>query len=125
MQTKCIYRVCTVRVTSWRHIKIRHVVNITETQYLHSDSMQTTFFYLERLAKKLADDRCSSIPKGSIYYINICTYWPVFSTGFLLNKILVSNYLIEILINICFKLLPCLVLISALCRDFKTLINFN
>ena len=34
-----------------------------------SDYMQTTFFYLGRFLKKLADDQCSSITKGSIYYI--------------------------------------------------------
>ena len=31
--------------------------------------MQTTFFYLERFLKKLADDQCSSITKGSSYHI--------------------------------------------------------
>ncbi len=31
--------------------------------------MQTTFFYLERFLKKLADDHCSSITKGSIYHV--------------------------------------------------------
>ena len=31
--------------------------------------MQTTFFYLEKLLKKLADNQCSSISKGSIYHI--------------------------------------------------------
>ncbi len=31
--------------------------------------MQTTFFYLERFLKKLADDQCSYITKGSIYHI--------------------------------------------------------
>ncbi len=32
-----------------------------------SDYMQTTFFYLGRVVKKLADDQCSSITKGSIH----------------------------------------------------------
>ncbi len=36
-----------------------------------SDFMQTTFFYLERFLKKLADDQCSSITKGSITYIKV------------------------------------------------------
>ncbi len=31
--------------------------------------MQTTFFYIERFLKKLADDQNSSINKGSIYQI--------------------------------------------------------
>ncbi len=31
--------------------------------------IQTTFFYLERFLKKLADDQCFSITKGSIYHI--------------------------------------------------------
>ncbi len=31
--------------------------------------MQTTVFYLGRFLKKLADDQCSSIAKGSIYHI--------------------------------------------------------
>ncbi len=35
-----------------------------------SDFIQTTFFYLGRFLKKLADDQCSSITKGSIYHIN-------------------------------------------------------
>ncbi len=34
-----------------------------------SDHIQTTFFYLERFVKKLADDRWSSITKGSIYHL--------------------------------------------------------
>ncbi len=32
--------------------------------------MQTTFFYLGKFLKKLADDQCSSMTKGSIYHIN-------------------------------------------------------
>ncbi len=31
--------------------------------------MQSTFFYLERFLKKLADDQCSSLSKSSIYHI--------------------------------------------------------
>ncbi len=31
---------------------------------------QNTFSCLENFLKKLADDQCSSIPKGSIYHIN-------------------------------------------------------
>ncbi len=34
-----------------------------------SDYMQTTFFNRGRFLKKLADDQCFSITKGSIYYI--------------------------------------------------------
>ncbi len=34
-----------------------------------SDYTQTTFFYLERFLKKLADDQFSSITKGIIYHI--------------------------------------------------------
>ncbi len=34
-----------------------------------SDYTQATFFYLERFLKKLSDDQCSLIPKGSIYHI--------------------------------------------------------
>ncbi len=34
-----------------------------------SDFMQSSFFYIDRFRKKLADDRCSSITKGSIYHI--------------------------------------------------------
>ena len=33
-----------------------------------SDYMQSTFFYLGRFIKKLADHQCSSITKGSIYH---------------------------------------------------------
>ncbi len=40
-----------------------------KTQYLHFNFMQTTFFYLERFLKKLAEDQCSFITKGSIYHI--------------------------------------------------------
>ena len=32
-----------------------------------SDYIQTTFFYPGRFFKKLADDQCSSITKGSMY----------------------------------------------------------
>ncbi len=35
-----------------------------------SDYIQTTFFYLGRFLKKLADDHCCSITKDSIYDIN-------------------------------------------------------
>ena len=35
-----------------------------------SDFMQTAFFYLGRFLKKLADDQCSSITKGSICHIS-------------------------------------------------------
>ncbi len=31
--------------------------------------MQSTFFYLGRFLKKLADDQCSSIIRGSIYFM--------------------------------------------------------
>ncbi len=44
-----------------------------------SDFMQTTFLYLGKFLKKLADDQCSSITKGSIYRINHITTvvdWP-------------------------------------------------
>ena len=34
-----------------------------------SDCTQTTFFYLGRFQKKIPDDQCSSITKGSIYQI--------------------------------------------------------
>ncbi len=34
-----------------------------------SDYMQTTFIYLGWFLKKLADDQCSSITKGSIYHM--------------------------------------------------------
>ena len=34
-----------------------------------SDFMKSTFFYIERYLKKLADDQYSSITKGSIYHI--------------------------------------------------------
>ena len=40
-----------------------------------SEYMQTTFFYLERFLKKLADDQCSLITKSSIYHIkHMCIY---------------------------------------------------
>ncbi len=34
-----------------------------------SNYIQSTSFYLGKFLKKLADDQCSSIPKGSIYNI--------------------------------------------------------
>ena len=37
--------------------------------YAFSDFMQTTFFYLGKSLKKLADDQCSSITIDSIYHI--------------------------------------------------------
>ena len=53
-------------------------------------SLQTTFIYLGRFLKKLANDQSSSITKGSIYhvkhvYIQPCTTivdWPEISTVF-------------------------------------------
>ena len=39
-----------------------------------SDFMQTTFFYLWRFVKKLADDQCSSILKAVSIISNICRY---------------------------------------------------
>ncbi len=39
--------------------------------------MKTTFFYLEKSLKKLADDQCSSIAKGSIYHINHISIQPL------------------------------------------------
>ncbi len=42
-----------------------------KTQYGISDYMQTTFFYLGRFLKKLADDQSASITKGSIYHIKL------------------------------------------------------
>ena len=41
-----------------------------------SDYMQTTFFYLGRFIKKLADDQCSSITKVSIYHIKHMSIQP-------------------------------------------------
>ncbi len=46
---------------------ITHCILILSTL---SDFMQTNFFYLGRFLKKLVDDQCSSITKGSIYHIN-------------------------------------------------------
>ncbi len=40
-----------------------------KTRICISDFMQATFFYLGRFLKKLADDQCSSITKGSVYHI--------------------------------------------------------
>ncbi len=39
-----------------------------------SDYMQSTFFFLERFLKKLADEQCSFITKGSIYQTQLCGY---------------------------------------------------
>ena len=33
------------------------------------DHMQSTFFCIRKLLKKLAEDQCSSITKGTLYYI--------------------------------------------------------
>ncbi len=48
-------------------------------QYLHFRFMETTFFYRGRFPKKVADDQCSSITKGSIYHIKH-TYIQSFTT---------------------------------------------
>ncbi len=37
--------------------------------------IQTIFFYLENVLKKLAGDQCSSITKGSIYHIKHTTFY--------------------------------------------------
>ncbi len=42
--------------------------------------MQTTFFYLGRFLKKLADDQCYPIIKSSIYHINHNMYIQHFTT---------------------------------------------
>ncbi len=42
----------------------------------NSDYVQTTFFYLGRFLKKLADDQCSSITKFSIYHIKYMSIQP-------------------------------------------------
>ena len=41
-----------------------------------SDYMQTTFFYLGRFLKKLADDQCFLISKGSIDHIKHMSIQP-------------------------------------------------
>ncbi len=43
-----------------------------------SDFIQSTFFYLRKFVKKLADDLCSSITKDSIYHIKhmYIVEWP-------------------------------------------------
>ena len=50
------------------NLKTHHLFCPTtqKTNICISDSIQTTFFYLGRLMKKLADDQCSSITNGSI-----------------------------------------------------------
>ncbi len=54
-----------LKVSWWRTI-LPHQV---KRSICISDFMQTTFFYLGRFLKKLADDQWSSITKGSIYHI--------------------------------------------------------
>ncbi len=56
-----------------------------QTQY--ADFMQTTFFYLGRFLKKLADDQCSSVTKGSINHINSTKKKPFTSSGLTRNWI--------------------------------------
>ncbi len=54
--------------------------NVCPTKWKHSicisDFMQTTFFYLGGFLKKLADDHCFSITKGSIYHIKHVSIQP-------------------------------------------------
>ncbi len=45
-------------------------------QYVHSDCIQTTFFFHGRFLKKIADDQCSSITKGSIHNIKHMSILP-------------------------------------------------
>ncbi len=40
-----------------------------------TDYIQTGLFYLGKFLKKLADDQCSSIAKGSIYHIKHTSMW--------------------------------------------------
>ncbi len=67
------------------HKKIRYSLSchICPTKYKRSicisDFIQTTFFYLERFMKELADEQCSWITKGTIMYIQPFTTvvdWP-------------------------------------------------
>ncbi len=60
-----------------------------------SDFKQTTFFYLERYLKKLADDQFSSMPKSSIYHtkhIYIQPFYP--SSGLIRNLTFNLKYLL-------------------------------
>ena len=50
-----------------------HLPHKVKTQYVILDHMQSTFFCCGKNLKKLADDQCSSITKGSTYYIR-CIY---------------------------------------------------
>ncbi len=69
-----------------------------------SDNMQTTFFYLGRFLKKLADDQISSITKGSIYHIKhmsiqpftMAMYWPE------ITRLMEVSIIFDILHILCF-----------------------
>ncbi len=58
-----------------------------------SHYMQATFFYLQKLWKKLADDQCSSITKGSIYHIRHMFTQPFTTHGSGLTWKLMFKYL--------------------------------
>ena len=58
------------------------------------DYIQTTFFYLGRFLKKLADDQCFSMTKGSIYH-----YQTYVHTTFYHGNGLVENQMLNGSIN--------------------------
>ncbi len=48
-----------------------------KTQYVHFRlHINYTFFYLEKFLKKLADNQCPTITKGSIYHIKHMSIQP-------------------------------------------------
>ena len=76
------------------------------TVYASQISCKLLSFYLERFLKKLADDQCSSITKGSIYHIkhNVHTTFS-YSSGLTRNWVINGSiYYILYLQILCFYL---------------------
>ncbi len=53
----------------WYGIYIPYCLRTWKRSMCISDYAQTTFFYIGRFMKKLVDNQCSSISKGSIFHI--------------------------------------------------------
>ena len=63
-----------------------------------SDYIQSTFFYFERFLKKLADDQCPPITKGSIYHIKHMCIQP-FTLGVIDLKFVIKwKYLLCVIV---------------------------
>ncbi len=65
-------------LTCEAHVKPIRRTMPYKVKYVHFRYIQNTFFYLGRFLKKLADDRCTWITKGSIYHVKHMSIQPFY-----------------------------------------------